>query len=102
MKITNITNKSKEVKKLPKIYELISSRFAVDYRLAVSMWMNTLAKIDLSRPLGLGLVMSVPKKEKEFLLEEIFSKIIENDKLLKKLLKSAKYETYWFKDDIKK
>lgn len=100
--MSKIKKSKSEIKELPEIYDKISARFAVDYRLAVRIWMDTLVKIDMSKPFGIGLIFSIPKKEKEFLLQKIISEIISNDKILKKLLKMADYESFWLKDDIEK
>jgi hypothetical protein len=86
---------AKEHKELPKEFEVIAERFANDYRLALLIHSEAYVKAALKSPVTT--LLGVPKKESELLFQTIFSKVIENDKILNKAFKESKIETFFFK-----
>ena len=81
-----------KLKELPPIFSEISDRFASDYLIAYKLHFTTEVKIDAVR-FPLSLLKSSSKEYDESIFNEIFSRVLDNDKKLSSLLKKAKIES---------
>ena len=82
----------KKVKKLSSLSYEIIDRFVTDYLLSERLHFETLVRIDTTQfPFSIFLNTPV-KKRKEAIFGEIFSRILNSDKKLSKLLKRVKIE----------
>jgi hypothetical protein len=78
-------------KSLPPIFSEISDRLASDFLIAEQLQFQTIVKLTAIK-FPLSLLPKMFKREKEMILNEVFSKVIDNDKKLSLLLKEAKIQ----------
>ncbi len=87
----------KQTADLPEVFQIIAKRYATDFNLARKIYFETCCNIDLQN-FPLSLIPGSIKKWKESIFEIILQDTIENDKVLKHLLKNAKIENISYKN----